>query len=222
MQRKTGNMSTDEFQKFVDLFFGEARLSKTIVILCKYNVFQGIDPISEVASIILSVPLELHLGNNGLHMFRGKDLLFPYQQMDNEQREFFLELLAAPDKNWHRYELSMIWRHNGSSKNLVDPLQVLLSICKLVQNSSKIKDAASKLVISNVILQRIQSHVPISKAVQLQLNMLLFETDTGVSKDGMTSTEDGMTTGVSKDGITSTEDLNETCVQKQDGLSAME
>jgi hypothetical protein len=88
-----------------------------------------------------------------------------------------------------------------------------------VQNSSKIKDAASKLVISNVILQRIQSHVPISKAVQLQLNMLLFETDTGVSKDGTTGTEDGMTTGVSKDGITSTEDLNETCVQKQDGMT---
>lgn len=166
--------SDPDFDRYSELFLGDANLAGTIVVLCKHNVVPGIDPISQVVSVILSVPFELHLVSNGLHMFKGKDLLYPYQQMNAEQREFLLGLLAKPDSNWHRYEHSMVWKQKGPCNNKPKPVQVLETVCRLVQNNKKLKDEQSKLVICNVILQRVQSHVPIHKDVQLQLNQLLF------------------------------------------------
>lgn len=157
-------------QAFLHAFAGKDTMKHLITVLCKHNMAMP-DPISHVVCIMLSSPLHIQLVANGLQMFRGKDVLFPYQSMSIEQREFLLKLMQ--EDNWGTYEYCLVWK-GFSAGVFLDHMLVLQSVCELVHGSKKYSDDRSKLAISNIILQRVHSNVVISKSAQAALNKLLF------------------------------------------------
>lgn len=87
--------SIDMDKKFLEVFGGKENMKHLITVLCKHNVVAP-DPISHIVCILLSSPVHVQLVANGLQMFKGKDILFPYQCMTVEQREFLLQLMQVP------------------------------------------------------------------------------------------------------------------------------
>ncbi len=168
-------MDIDILEKFVQIFFDEENIKNSIIVLCQNNQNET-DPISNTLITMLTTPLEIQLVVNGVRMFRGKELMFPYQYMNAKQREFLLEIINYDEKQWLYYEFCIQWKNKGKTPVFLDHLEILKSICTLVQGSKKYTDNRSKLAITNIILQRIHSNVTISKNIQQALNKFLFQT----------------------------------------------
>lgn len=159
----------DIHSKYINLFLGDTSLAYTITILCQNNPKQ--DPLTQVITMMLSAPIEIHLVANGLRMFKSRDIIYPYQHMDEKQREFIISILKKGD--WRNYEHSLIWKHHVDHQ--MDHVKVLTVMCDLIMKSKKIVDERSRLVIANVILQRVHAHVTIKKPVQQLLNKYFFK-----------------------------------------------
>jgi len=160
------------YQRFMDCFFSKENIRNTLIVLCQNNPHEA-DPISNTIIIILTTPLEIQLIANGIQLFKDKGLIYPYQYMNSNQREFLLEIINMDSKNWLSYEFCLQWKCKGAPM-YVDHLEILKTLCELIQGSKKYTDARSKLAITNIILQRVHANVTISKTIQLSLNKFLF------------------------------------------------
>jgi hypothetical protein len=156
---------------FFDLFFSDESIPSSIVALCKHNAVTA-DPVTYVISIMLSCQVQIQLVANGVQMFKGKDILFPYQCMNARQREFIVKLMNDPDQIWCQYENCLALKKQ--SIPMIDHLTILHALCNLIQASKKYPLHQSKLAITNIILQRIHSNVGISKPIQASLNACLY------------------------------------------------
>ena len=164
-------MQSDTLTRFADIFFDEENIRNTTIVLCQNNP-HATDPISNTLIVMLSTPLEIQLVVNGVQMFRGKELMFPYQHMNSKQREFLLDIINQDE--WLLYEFCMQYKPKNRPPLYIDHLEVLKAICSLIQGSKKYTDSKSRLAITNIILQRVHSNVSISKTIQLALNKHLF------------------------------------------------
>ena len=160
------------------LFFSTPQLMQsTIIALCHSNKspYPLTDTISLVIGVMITCPLDIQLASNGMHLFKDKDILFPYQHMSVPQREFLIELLQC-DSNWNYYDCCLTLRRNKASKAItLDTCQVLQSLCTIIEGSKKFPSPQHRLAIMNIALQRIHNKVAISKQVQMELNRFLFK-----------------------------------------------
>lgn len=160
-----------------NLFFGDPTLMQsTIIALCHSNKpsYPGTDTITLVIGVMITCPLDIQLASNGMHLFKDKDILFPYQHMSVSQREFLIQLLQC-DSNWNYYDCCLTLRKNKQAPPItLDTCRVLQSLCSIIDGSKKFPSPQHRLAIMNIVLQRIHHKVAISKQVQAELNKFLF------------------------------------------------
>jgi len=155
----------------VRLFFSRGRVGNSLVVMCDNAKSTG-DVITHVASVMIRTPLQIQLTLLGLQPFLGKDLLIPYDQMDSGQKEFVSKSLKE-DKAWTVFESSMTLRCPNKNR-MLDPLDVLEGMCQKLLGSTLHPDEQLRLVLCNIILQRVRACVPLSCALQNGLNKRLF------------------------------------------------
>ena len=98
--------------------------------------------------------------------------------MDQPQRDFLLELTSNQSK-WSLYESSMVWKRKGARTTL-PALDVLEAMCtKILSAKTAYADPKARVAICNIVLQRVQASVPLSPALQAELNARLFHEGSG-------------------------------------------
>lgn len=159
------------FEQLVALFFSEDTIKNTILILCNTKNSQS-DVISDVVSIMIKSSLQVQFTLIGLQPFHGKDLIIPYRFMNKQQREFVIESLKHQNC-WMVFDHCVALKKRKCDTPL-DILLILTSLCQLILDSS-FENTNIRLVVCNIILQRIRSSVPITQSVQQKLNSILFK-----------------------------------------------
>jgi hypothetical protein len=187
--------------KIFDAFFSAKNMQRTIAVLCEsnkdikattwmdkhhtstqqLNSTEGNNIIVMVVKTLLTSKIQLQYVSNGILLFKGKDMVYPYHYLSTEQRELLLTLLTKPEYNTclHKYEFCIHWRRKNDKNEIcvfpaMNTLTVLHALCDLILFNNKIKDQRKKLAICNIILQRINCHVVISNSIQKLLNEALF------------------------------------------------
>jgi hypothetical protein len=160
-------------------FFSKDVLASTLCVLC-HHTKHPTDPITHTLLTMLTCSTNIQLTAVGLQPFRSKDLTLPYHSMTCKQREVLLELLRDKTK-WNVYEDAMTYK-GALGLTKVDPLDLLESLCSTVLSSPTYADKRMRVVICNILLQRVQSSVPLDKSVQAQLNARLFGTEKPTSE----------------------------------------
>lgn len=155
----------------VQLFFSRGNVGNTMVAMCVNAKAQG-DVITHVVTVMLKTPIQIQFTVLGLQPFQGKDLLIPYNFMSVEQREYVLRALREQHV-WTVFEKSMTLRRQAQQRSL-DPLDVLEGMCDKLLATKAYPDHQTRLVLCNIILQRIRASVPFSCAIQNGLNARLF------------------------------------------------
>ena len=98
--------------------------------------------------------------------------------MDQPQRDFLLELTSQQSK-WSVYESSIVWKRKGARTTL-PALDVLVAMCTQILSAEKAyADPKARVAICNIVLQRVQASVPLSPALQAELNARLFQDSPG-------------------------------------------
>ena len=93
--------------------------------------------------------------------------------MDQPQRDFLLELIECHPR-WSMHESSMVWRRKGARATL-PPLDVLEAVCVRILSAEKAyAEPRARVAVCNILLQRVQASVPLSPALQADLNARLF------------------------------------------------
>lgn len=148
-------------------FFGADSLARTLCVLCD-NSKHAHDPIASTVQTMLNSPLHFQLTAVGWQPFRGKDLTFPYLMMTAPQREALRGLL---DGGCKVYEHALVAK--GQAPRL-QTLEVLVTLCGMILESSAYSDRRLRVAICNILLQRVQASVPIDKGTQAALNARVF------------------------------------------------
>jgi hypothetical protein len=156
-----------------DAFFSPPQLERTLVVLCE-NARQEKDPVTHTLITMVSHPLQLHLTAVGLQPFRGKETTFPYEAMSPDQQQTLRKLLEQSSM-WTRHESCQSFLEREFV--LLDPGPILHALCRNILTNSIHKDRRVRVAVCNIILQRVQANVPLSKKLQAQLNLDLFESN---------------------------------------------
>jgi hypothetical protein len=153
------------------------QMERSICVLCS-NAHEG-DHIVSTLGIMLTRPLQLTLTSVGLQPFQGRELTFPYHMMSQGQRRFLSDLLGIlPEAGlWNKFESALVY--NVRSYATLDPADVLESFCAHILRTKVLHDLRTRVALCNILLQRMQASVPISKGVQAQLNARLFQVGAG-------------------------------------------
>jgi len=131
------------------------------------------DPILHVLLAVVNCPVQIQLTRAGLQMFQGVDLTLPYHRMTQEQRTFLLDIMSL-EGGWAHHENSMLWRRQGTRKTL-PTIDVLEAMCVQVLAAGRTHpDPRARVAVCNILLQRAQASIPLSHAVQAELNARLF------------------------------------------------
>lgn len=130
------------------------------------------DPILHVVLVAINSPVQIQLTSVGLQPFQGAELTLPYHKMTPEQRAFLLDLTATD--RWSAHETSMVWRRRGARLTL-PPVDVLEAVCaQMLAGGKTHPDPRARVAICNILLQRAQASIPLSQALQAELNARLF------------------------------------------------
>lgn len=140
------------------------------------------DVISTTLVTFITHPIQLVVHALGISLFQGKSsLIYPYHLMTPEQIALILELCSSRSTYQITFE-HIVMKH--SSTPIFAPLNTTLRVlCKLVFDSKTHTDPKIQLAICNIIIQRIQGYVPISSAIQKDLNMWVQQTK-AIKQDG--------------------------------------
>lgn len=177
-----GEEESTVMAELISVFFGEqARMQKSINVLCENNLKQNTDTVTPTILTMLTCPLQIQLTAVGWQPFKSKDLTYPYNQMSQEQRQVFRNTIKSEMeqaqfyKRWGIFEHAMIYRRPGGAKPiLLRPLEVLGALCSSVLSSHAYQDKRLRVAICNILLQRVQASVPLDKHTQSSLNERLF------------------------------------------------
>jgi hypothetical protein len=159
------------FDQLVALFFSEDSIKTTILILCNAKNSHS-DVISDVITTMIKSSLQIQFTLIGLQPFHSRDLVIPYKFMNKPQREFVIESLKQQNC-WMIFDQCVALKKRKSDVSL-DLLLILTSFCQLILDSS-FEDSNIRLVVCNIILQRIRASVPIAQSIQKKLNSILFK-----------------------------------------------
>ena len=123
---------------------------------------------------LLTGRLQLTLTPAGVLPFKGKTaLVYPYHMMSPAQKELLRGLLEDRSAFVVCSDSVVFHRREGDPERL-DPVPVLLAMCQGVLATRIHEDHKVRVGICNILLQRVQSAVPISRGAQQELNSLLF------------------------------------------------
>lgn len=158
--------------RMTELFCTGKALQRCLASFCK-DAQNAQDPVLHVLLIAINSHVQIQLTPVGLQPFQGGELTLPYYRMNPEQRAFLLELTEQTPR-WGIHESSMVWRRKGERTSL-PPVDVLEAMCSQILASGKTHpDPKSRIAICNIVLQRVQASIPLSHALQAELNARLF------------------------------------------------
>jgi hypothetical protein len=175
-------------EEFISTFFTNDSLKHMLTYLCNTRQPGSWDPVTATVLDLLTSRLQLCLTATGLLPFKGHaELVYPYHMMSTEQKDFIRQALqdrasyticndAVVFKNVDpckaRKETSKNCKDTSDLK--LDAVQVLEAMCCKVLESKIHAEHSVRVGVCNILLQRVQSVVPISKGVQQRLNAVLF------------------------------------------------
>jgi hypothetical protein len=164
----------------VSLFFTGQSLQRCLASFSR-DCQGAADPLLHVILTAINSPVQIQLTGVGLQPFQAAEFTLPYHKMTAGQRAF---LLALTDKDgWSMHETSMIWRRRGARVTL-PPVDVLEAVCAQMLAARKTHpDPRARVAICNILLQRAQASIPLSKALQAQLNSRLFPEREAASRE---------------------------------------
>lgn len=160
-----------ELAEVVPAFFDAGSMPATLALLCQQSP-DGPDQITSTLVAALTSPLQVQLTEVGWQPFKGRALTIPYTGMTTAQREALLRLFDGRFQ-WHAYEHALVIKASGEPTRL-ETLDVLEAICASVLASHAYPDRRMRVALCNILLQRLQASVPLSKGVQARLNERLF------------------------------------------------
>lgn len=168
-------MTETPHQRLIALFFGDApTMQRTLAVLCESNHKQHADTVTQTVLMLLNSPVHIQLTAVGWQPLKGKELTFPFMQMDLRQRQALIALLEEGSARWNVYEHAMVYRNPACPAMQLKPLLVLEAMCNEVLASPAYPDKRLRVAICNILLQRVQASVPIERSVQSALNLRLF------------------------------------------------
>ena len=152
-------------------FFSEDNLKRILTYLCNARPPDTWDPITATVLDILTGRLQFCLSATGLIPFKGKvSMVYPYHMMTSEQKQFLRE--ALQDRSGYSICNDAVVFHGEQER--IDTVAVLEAMCARVLESRVHEEHSVRVGVCNILLQRIQSVIPISRGVQQRLNTMLF------------------------------------------------
>ena len=131
------------------------------------------DPITNTVITFLTCPLHLGLTEVGAMIFQGRfSLVYPYNLMSERQKGFIRDCLSRREE-WNVFNEAVVFRKTKAAPPImIEPSSVLVALCRKVLLPSEAceSDAARRVALCNIILQRVQGYIPIDKPVQKYLN----------------------------------------------------
>ena len=153
-------------------FFTGDSLKRVLTYLCNTRQPGNWDPVTGTVLDLLTGKLQFCLSATGLLPFKGRaELVYPYHMMSVEQKDYIRQ--ALQDRSAYTVCNDAVVFHSRVEQKL-DPVEVLEAMCCKVLESSIHAEHSVRVGVCNILLQRVQSVVPISKGVQQRLNAVLF------------------------------------------------
>ena len=165
----------------IEAFFAPIEnMQKTIAILCECHTQPpSMDPVTHTLLTMMSCPLQIQLTYVGWNPFKGKDLSLPFHFMNDHQKETLKSILTDDlrKNDWQIHENAVTFRDSQSESTFfIDPLLVLEAVCTTILTSDVYPDRRMRVATCNIILQRVQTSIPVHKSVLKKLNERLFNT----------------------------------------------
>lgn len=161
-------------KSMVSVFFGTDTLQRMLTFLCNARLPGNWDPVTSTTVDMLTGRLQFCLTSEGLVPFRGKaDMVYPYHMMSPEQKTFLRDELAVRSSYCICNDAVVFHPAPGAAERL-DQVKVLEGVCNRILASNIHGEHRVRVGVCNIILQRVQSVVSISRGVQQRLNAVLF------------------------------------------------
>lgn len=159
-------------QSLSTVFFSESSLKRILTYLCNTRPPGSWDPVTATVLDFLTGRLQFCLTATGLIPFKGHaNLVYPYHMMSPTQKDFIRE--ALQEREGYTVCNESVVFHAADTERL-DTVSVLEAMCSKILESKVHEDHSVRVGVCNIILQRVQSVVPISRGVQQRLNGVLF------------------------------------------------
>lgn len=156
------------------VFFTGSNLKRIFTYLCNARSPGNWDPVTATVLDLLTCKLQFCLSATGLIPFKGHaNLVYPYHMMSSEQKDFIRASLQERVKFTVCNDSVVFHTINGDPERL-DTVSVLEAMCAKILESRVHEEHSVRVGVCNIILQRVQSVVPISRGVQQRLNSVLF------------------------------------------------
>ncbi len=158
----------------LDTFLDVDSLARLLPYFCKIEAesprHPQYDPITSAVLTFLTAPLQLCLTEVGAAPFLGHTaLVYPYSLMTIRQRAFLRTALDRPAE-WGIVNGAIVFHRSLKEPVVLPPRAVLTALCSKVFDSSLHTNERARVAICNIILQRVQGSLPISRPVQRELN----------------------------------------------------
>jgi hypothetical protein len=176
MQAECGSASGSSIDRktLSTVFFTDSNLKSIFTYLCNARAPGSWDPVTATVLDLLTCKLQFCLSGTGLIPFKGHaNLVYPYHMMSPEQKDFIRASLQEREKFTVCNDSVMFHAIPGDSERL-DTVSVLEAMCAKVLESRVHEEHSVRVGVCNIILQRVQSVVPISRGMQQRLNSILF------------------------------------------------
>jgi hypothetical protein len=156
------------------VFFSEQSLRRILTYLCNTRAPGSWDPVTATVLDLLTGKLQFCLSATGLIPFKGHaNLVFPYHMMTPDQKDYIRTALQER-ASYTICNDSVVFHASQGDPERLDPVSVLEAMCSKVLESKVHGEHSVRMGVCNILLQRVQSVVPISRGVQQRLNVVLF------------------------------------------------
>jgi hypothetical protein len=158
----------------VSAFFDPEGLQRFITFLCNARLPGNWDPVTSTMLDLLTGRLQFCLTDNGLLPFKGKaTLVYPYHMMTSAQKGFLRDALCQR-ASYCVCNDSVVFHPSQGDPERLGPVDVLGALCARILASKVHPEHRVRVGVCNIILQRVQGVVPLSRNVQQSLNAVLF------------------------------------------------
>jgi len=158
----------------VSVFFDSDGIQRMLTSLCNARLPGSCDPVTSTVVDMLTSRLQFCLTSEGLVPFRGKaNMVYPYHMMSPRQKSFLRDELSLRSSYCVCNDSVMFHTTPGAVEKL-DQVRVLEGMCHRILASGIHAEHRVRVGVCNIILQRVQSVVPISRGMQQKLNSTLF------------------------------------------------
>jgi hypothetical protein len=168
------SLSGSPVDRMISSFFDAEGLQRMLTFLCNSRLPGSWDPVTSTVVDMLTLRLQFCLTADGLAPFRGKpDMVYPYHMMTMQQKTFLREELAVRS-SYCICNDALVFHPTVCAPERLDQVTVLEGVCNRILASGVHAEHRVRIGVCNIILQRVQGVVPISRGVQQKLNAVLF------------------------------------------------